>query len=68
MKKQNKLIRVVQIMWLFIAAVCAVEASILFLEDKSEQNTAFLFAGVGAFAIFRFVTLRRQQLKKEQKM
>lgn len=64
----KNLTRIVQIMWLFIAAVCAVEATILFNEGGAEKNNAYLFGGVAAFAIFRFVILRRQQLRKDRKM
>ena len=55
-------------MWLFIAAVCAVEASIIFSTEPDEKNSALLFAAVAVFAIFRFIVLRRQQLRKEDKM
>ena len=55
-------------MWLFIAAVCAVEASIIYTSEPEEKNSALLFGGVALFAIFRFIVLRRQQLKKEDKI
>ena len=68
MSKSNRLTRVVQIMWLFIAAVCAVEASIIYTSEPEEKNSALLFGGVALFAIFRFIVLRRQQLRKEEKI
>ena len=68
MKKNFKLTRMVQIMWLIIAAVCAVESALIFNEPNADKNSGYLFAGVTLFAIVRFVMLRRQQLKKENKM
>ncbi|MFY0644859.1 MAG: hypothetical protein JXR19_10370 [Bacteroidia bacterium] len=68
MKKNNRLTRMVQIMWLIIAAVCAVESAIIFNEPNADKNSAYLFTVVALFAIVRFVMLRRQQLKKENKM
>lgn len=68
MSKMNKVARVVQIMWLAIAAVCVVEAGLIYSSDDPEKESWILFAGVALFAIFRYITLRRQQLKKQDKM
>ena len=68
MKKRSKLTRMVQILWLVIAAVCAVESALIFREQPEEKNSAYLFGAVALFGIFRFITLRRLQLKKEGKI
>ena len=68
MSKLTKLTRVVQIMWLGIAAVCAVETTLILKSEPKEKDSALLFGAVAIFAIFRFIVLRRQQLKKENKI
>ena len=68
MSKRSRLTRMVQILWLIIAAVCAVECALIFKEQPEEKNSAYLFGAVTLFAIFRFITLRRQQLKREGKI
>lgn len=68
MSKANKITRVVQIMWLVIAAVCAVEAGIIYTSEETQKDSGILFAAVAVFAIFRYIMLRRQQLKKENRM
>jgi hypothetical protein len=52
--------------WLFIAAVCTYEAYMRF--NSGDDNNAWIFTAVGAFAVFRYIMLRRMQLRKDKKI
>ncbi|MBT8327310.1 MAG: hypothetical protein KJP21_06275 [Bacteroidia bacterium] len=64
----NNLSRIVQIVWLVVAAVCSFEAYMVFSTGVEDKTSGWLFTIVGIFAIVRYVMLRRSQLKKENKI
>lgn len=60
--------RIVQIVWLIIAAICAIEAYNIFTSTEADKTSGWLFSGVALFAIFRYVVLKRMQLRRENKI
>ncbi len=62
------MLRIVQIIWLIVAAVCAVESYVVFSSDNPDKNAGWLFAVVGVLAISRYIMLKRSQLKKQGKI
>ncbi len=60
--------KMVQIVWLIIAAVCVVEAYVIFASSEEDKTSGWLFSAVALVAIFRYVVLKRMQLRKENKI
>lgn len=60
--------KMVQIVWLVIAAVCVVEAYVIFSSADADKTSGWLFSGVAVIAIFRYVVLKRMQLRKDNKI
>ncbi|MBR9861639.1 hypothetical protein GYB22_13020 [bacterium] len=64
----NRLSRIVQLLWIVIAVVCIVEGSMGLRDHGKEDYTAYLLFLIAVFAIFRFVMLRRKQLKDDKRI
>jgi hypothetical protein len=60
--------RIVQIVWLIIAAVCIGEASYALKNKTKDQSTLIILFAVAALAITRFILLRRRHLKDQEKL
>ena len=56
--------RIVQIVWLVIAAVSVVEAYTIFNSTANDKTKGWIFGGVAILAILRYVLLRRTQLRR----
>ena len=63
----NKLTRIVQIIWLLVAAVCTVEAY-NFFNTPDGSKKAWVATGIGLFAIFRYIMLKRGELRNQGKI
>lgn len=60
--------KMVQIVWLIIAAVCVVEAYVIFSSTEADKTSGWLFSGVALVAIFRYIVLKRMQLRRDNKI
>lgn len=57
--------RILQIIWMLVAAVCVFEAfDILSAKDVQDKTSGYLFVGVALFATMRYFMLRRGQYVK----
>lgn len=52
--------------WLVVAAVCAYEAYSFIRGTDQESIKGYFFIAIGAYAIFRLVMIRRQQMRIKQ--
>ena len=62
------LTRIVQVVWLFIAAVCAVEAYTNLTSAATDKSRGYIFIVIGILALFRFIMLRRMQIMRKRKL
>ena len=60
----SKMVRIVEIMWLVIAAVSAFE---VFARWNSSRDEAYMFAAFLALSIFMFYFRRRSRLRYESR-
>jgi hypothetical protein len=59
----NKLLKVVEIAWIVIAAICLFQ---VISEWGSGKDTQYIFAGFGVFAVVMFYIRRKQRIRYEQ--
>jgi hypothetical protein len=59
--------RILQIIWMLVAAVSIFEAFSILTSDNSEKTTGYLFIGVAVFAAMRYFMLRRRQYNNDKK-
>ena len=56
--------RILQIIWMLVAAVCIFQAyDILSAQEVQDKTSGYLFIGVSLFATMRYVMLRRRDRK-----
>ena len=55
--------RILQIIWLLIAAVSVFEAYVILNSDEPDKTSGYLFVLVAIFASFRYFMLKRKQFK-----
>ena len=59
-KKLNLLMRVVEMAWMAVAAVCAVE---VYMRWDSDRETAYIFLLILAVSGFMYIFRKRQRIK-----
>jgi hypothetical protein len=59
--------RILQIIWMLVAAVAVFEAFNILTSDSQEKATGYLFIGVAVFAAVRYFMLRRSQYNSDKK-
>jgi hypothetical protein len=60
--------RILQIIWMLVAAVCIFQAyDILSAQEVQDKTSGYLFIGVSLFATMRYVMLRRRQFLDKKK-
>ena len=62
-----KLPRILQLIWMLIAAVSVVQAYLVLTSSEQDKTSAYLFMGVTLFAVMRYFMLRRQQFLLKKK-
>jgi len=61
-----KLPRILQIIWMLVAAVSVFEAISILTSDVENKTSGYLFAAVALFATSRYIMLRRRQFKDQK--
>jgi hypothetical protein len=59
--------RILQIIWMLVAAVSIFEAFSILTSDDQEKTTGYLFIGVAVFSAMRYFMLRRRQYNNDKK-
>jgi len=59
--------RVLEIIWLLIAAVSVFEAFVILSSKPAEKTSGYLFIIVAVFASFRYFMLKRKRFKAKKK-
>ncbi len=60
--------RVLQVIWLLIAAVSVFEAYLILNSGDPDKTSGYLFCGVAVFSLVRYVMLRRKQFNEDKKV
>ena len=63
--KMTRAVRIVEIMWIAIAAVSIVE---IYANWGENQGRSYMFAGFFALAVFMFFFRRRMRIRYEKRM
>mgnify|MGYP001054823187 CR=1 FL=1 len=63
----KKLPRILQIIWMLVAAVSVFEAFSILTSKNPDKTSGYLFIGVALFAFMRYVMLRRKQFNQDKK-
>ena len=58
--------RILQIIWLIIAAVAVFEAYVILSSKELDKTSGYLFVLVAVFATFRYFMLKRKQFKLDK--
>ena len=65
---QNRLGRIVQIVWLAFAAFCIAEGSHVLKSGSRDASVAYLLFAIAVLSLVRFFLLRRKQLRDQNRI